>query len=94
MFLLGALIGSVGIYEYLRLQHISSVLLAILAVVCVMGGLLFASVGLTLHTLNFRILEMTNVLTKQINRSRKEVTTYSAQDNTSLYSSDRRPTNS
>ena len=67
-FLLGLLGGSVVVYEYILYEYVYRVPTAILAVGCMLLSVILASIGVTLHTLNFRILEMTNLLTKQISR--------------------------
>lgn len=72
-FLIGLFFGSFVIFEYVMYRYIYSVPKAILAASCSMLGFILASIGVTLHTINFRILEMTNVLSKQISRMRNEV---------------------
>ena len=66
--LAGLACGAVVIYEYFAFHYIYRVPTAILAASCVLLSFLLASVGVTIHTLNYRILEMTTVLSKQIAR--------------------------
>jgi glycosyltransferase involved in cell wall biosynthesis len=66
---LGLVTGGIVLAEYLRAGAITSVPLAVLSASMVLLSFLLASVGVTLHTLNFRILEMTHVLSKQIDAS-------------------------
>jgi glycosyltransferase involved in cell wall biosynthesis len=63
---LGVVCGAIVASQYLADGRIDSVPLALLAASSVVLSFLLASVGVTLHTLNFRMLEMTNVLSKQI----------------------------
>ncbi len=69
--LVGLALGSVVVYEYVQYRYIYSVPKAILAASCVLLSATLVTVGVTLHTLNFRIMEMTNVLSKQILRRTK-----------------------
>jgi glycosyltransferase involved in cell wall biosynthesis len=62
--------GAVVLHEYFTIGRIDSVPLAVLSASVVLLSFLLASVGVTLHTLNFRILEMTHVLSKQIGAGR------------------------
>jgi glycosyltransferase involved in cell wall biosynthesis len=62
--------GAVVLHEYFTIGRIDSVPLAVLSASAVLLSFLLASVGVTLHTLNFRILEMTHVLSKQIGAGR------------------------
>jgi glycosyltransferase involved in cell wall biosynthesis len=66
VFVTGSLLGSVVVYEYVSYRYVYSVPKAILAAACIVISLLLASVGVILHTLNFRILEMTHVTCKQL----------------------------
>jgi glycosyltransferase involved in cell wall biosynthesis len=68
----GLFIGHFVIREYIDYRYIFSVPKAILAAGLMVLAFLSASLGLLLHTINFRILEMTRVLSKQINRGRAE----------------------
>ncbi len=61
-------IGSVVVYEYVQYRYIYSVPKAILAASGMVLGTMLAIVGVILHTVNFRILEMNNVLSKQLSR--------------------------
>jgi glycosyltransferase involved in cell wall biosynthesis len=63
---LGLGTGAIVLHEYFTLGRIDSVPLAVLSASAVLLSFLLASVGVTLHTLNFRILEMTHVLSKQV----------------------------
>lgn len=63
---LGVVCGAIVASQYLADGRIDSVPLALLAASSVLLSFLLASVGVTLHTLNFRMLEMTHVLSKQI----------------------------
>jgi len=63
---LGIVCGAIVASQYLADGRIDSVPLALLAASSVLLSFLLASVGVTLHTLNFRMLEMTHVLSKQI----------------------------
>jgi glycosyltransferase involved in cell wall biosynthesis len=67
--LAAVVIGSVVVYEYVQYRYIYSMLNAILAVSCTLLSATLATVGVTLHTVNYRILEMTHVLSKQILRA-------------------------
>lgn len=57
---LGLVIGSYVINEYALYQYIYSVPKAILAVGLVLSGFLSIIVGIILHSLNFRLLELSN----------------------------------
>ncbi len=67
----GLACGGVVLREVLTTGHIDSVPLAMLSASTVVLSFLLASVGVTLHTLNFRMLEMTHVLSKQIGAARR-----------------------
>ena len=69
-FALALLVGAFPIYEYATTRYVESVPKAILAAGLMVLGFLSASVGVTLHTVNYRILEMGSVLGKQIRRRR------------------------
>jgi glycosyltransferase involved in cell wall biosynthesis len=72
-FLIGSFFGSFVLYEYVLYRKIYSVPEALLSASCIVLGFILASIGVTLHTINFRILEMTNVLSKQIGRMRTQI---------------------
>jgi glycosyltransferase involved in cell wall biosynthesis len=65
-FLISLIIGAFPVYEYLAYRYVFSVPKAILAAAGLATSITLASVGLILNSLNFRILEMTHVLSKQI----------------------------
>src|SRR5262245_12344613 len=65
---LGLALGSFVVYEYAAYRYVYSVPKAILAAACVVLSFLLVSVGVTLHTMNFRILEMTNILVRHATR--------------------------
>ena len=69
-FLVGAVVGAFPVVEFVETGYISRVPSAMLAASCMILSALLISIGVVLHTLNFRILEMTNVLGKQIGRVR------------------------
>jgi glycosyltransferase involved in cell wall biosynthesis len=64
-------VGYFPIREYIIHDYVYSVPKAILASSLVLLGVILAGVGLLLHTVNFRILEMTNVLVKQLAHARR-----------------------
>lgn len=64
--------GGFVLHEYLTRGRIDSVPLAVLSASTVVLSFLLASVGVTLHTLNFRMLEMTHVLSKQIGAAHRD----------------------
>ncbi|HEX2981551.1 MAG TPA: hypothetical protein VHO48_14890, partial [Anaerolineaceae bacterium] len=68
--LLGLIIGSFVIFEYIQYQYIYSVPKAILSASLMVLGTLLAAIGLILNAMNFRLLEMMSVLTKQLEKSR------------------------
>jgi glycosyltransferase involved in cell wall biosynthesis len=68
---LGLTTGGFVVHEYLTIGRIDGVPLAVLSASSVLLSFLLASVGVTLHTLNFRMLEMTHVLSKQIDSARR-----------------------
>ncbi len=63
-FLIGMMLGAVVIYEYLVYSYIFRVPTAILAASCVLLSFFSVSVGLILHTVNFRMKELYDVLRK------------------------------
>ena len=65
----GLVVGYYPIREYIEHRYVFSVPKAILAASCVVVSLMLAAIGVTLHTINFRILEMTQVLVKQVSRA-------------------------
>jgi hypothetical protein len=68
--LVGAVVGTFPVYEYVQYQYVYSVPKAVLAASCfVLAGIL-AGVGVTISTLNYRMMEMTSVISKQITYSR------------------------
>ena len=67
--LAGAVIGFFPVYEYLEYQYVYSVPKAVLAASCFILAAVLGAAGLIISTLNYRILEMTNTLSKQIARS-------------------------
>jgi glycosyltransferase involved in cell wall biosynthesis len=69
--LIGLVIGYFPIREYILHAYVYSVPKAILASSMVLLGVILAGLGLLLHTVNFRILEMTNVLVKQLAHTRR-----------------------
>jgi glycosyltransferase involved in cell wall biosynthesis len=70
--LFGIFLGYFVISEYILYQYIYSVPKAILATGCMLIAMNLISVGLILSTLKFRLLEVDNVLTKQILRYRSD----------------------
>lgn len=68
--LLSLVIGSFVIDEYIQFQYIYSVPKAILAASLMTLAVVCVAIGLIINTLNFRLLEMMSVLTKQIHRKR------------------------
>ena len=60
LIVLGLAVGSYVINEFALYQYIYSVPKAILAVGLVLSGLLTIIVGIVLHSLNFRLLELSN----------------------------------
>lgn len=67
---LGTALGVVVVTGHAGYSYV--VLLAALAASSVLLSFLFVAVGVILHTLNFRILEMTNVLGKQISHLKRD----------------------
>lgn len=67
--LFGAIIGFFPVYEYLEYQYVYSVPKAVLAASCFILAAVLGAAGLIISTLNYRILEMTNALSKQIAHS-------------------------
>ncbi len=67
--LAGLVIGTFPVYEYLEYRYVYSVPKAILAATCMMIATMLVSIGLIIGTINFRIMEMTSVLSKQITRA-------------------------
>ena len=65
-------LGYFVVSEYILFQYIYSVPKAILATGCMLVAMNLISVGLILNTLKFRLLEVDNVLTKQILRYQKD----------------------
>ncbi len=65
----GAIIGFFPVYEYLEYQYVYSVPKAVLAASCFILAAVLGAAGLIISTLNYRILEMTNALSKQIAHS-------------------------
>jgi glycosyltransferase involved in cell wall biosynthesis len=65
----GAVIGIFPVMEYLENRYVYSVPKAVLAASCFTLATVLAAVGIIISTLNYRILEMTNVLSKQISHS-------------------------
>jgi hypothetical protein len=65
----GIAVGAFPVVEFAQFHYVYSVPKAILAASCVILSFLLGSVGMLLHTMNFRILEMTQVLSKQVQRS-------------------------
>ncbi len=63
--------GSFVIREYILYRYIYSVPKTILAGSCFTIFMLLISIGLILHTLNFRLLEITSALSKQILRAKE-----------------------
>jgi glycosyltransferase involved in cell wall biosynthesis len=66
-FMVGAIGAVTVVVQYLNL-HNFSILFGLLAVGGTLLSTTFLSVGLILHTMNFRILEMTNISSRQITR--------------------------
>lgn len=64
-FIVGMLLGSVVIYEFVAYRYIHRVPTAILAASCVLLSFFSASVGVILHSLNFRIRELHDVIRKR-----------------------------
>lgn len=62
------LVGVFPVVEYLRFQYVYSVPKAILAVGLMMLGINLASLGVLLNTVNFRLMEIMNLLTRQATR--------------------------
>ena len=70
--LFGIFLGYFVVSEYILYQYVYSVPKAILATGCMLIAMNLISVGLILNTLKFRLLEVDNVLTKQILRYRQD----------------------
>ncbi len=71
-FLTAAVPGTSAIGEYLRDGRLTSFVGALMTVGLLLAGFMLATIGVTLHTVNFRIFEMTNVLSKQILRAARQ----------------------
>lgn len=71
-FVLGVAAGTVVVVQYVLYRYVYSVPLAVLAASCMVLSIVLVAIGVMLHTLNFRILEMTNVLSKQIGAAGEE----------------------
>ncbi len=69
--LAAAVPGISAVQAYLRTGQVGNVLEPVVAISLVLVGFMLATVGITLHTVNFRILETTNVLSKQIQRAQR-----------------------
>ena len=67
-FAAGLAAGVPPVLEFVRTGYITRLPSAVLAASCMILSVMLVSIGVVLHTLNFRILEMTNVLGKQIGR--------------------------
>jgi len=65
--------GGIVINEYILFQYIYRVPTAILAGCSFVLGVLLISIGTILNSLNYRILEMTNVISKQIQDIKKNI---------------------
>jgi glycosyltransferase involved in cell wall biosynthesis len=61
----GLVVGYFPVKEYLTDRWVYSVPKAVLAASCMLLSAVLAAMGVLLHTLNFRILEMTNILVRQ-----------------------------
>jgi glycosyltransferase involved in cell wall biosynthesis len=61
----GLIIGYFPVMEYVTERYVYSVPKAVLAASLMVLATLLAAMGVLLHTLNFRILEMTNILVRQ-----------------------------
>ena len=66
---IGAIVGFFPVYEYFEYQYVYSVPKAVLAASCFILAAVLGAAGLIISTLNYRILEMTNTLSKQIAHS-------------------------
>lgn len=66
-------IGWFPIREYILYEYVFSVPKAVLAASCMLLGFILASMGVLLHTLNFRTLELTSVLVKQVSALRRSL---------------------
>ena len=64
----GAVPAAAVLHEYLLCGQIANVGRLVIAVGFFLMGFTMAAAGAIIHTVNYRFLEMTNVLTKQINR--------------------------
>lgn len=67
--LVGVVVGFFPVYEYIEYQYVYSVPKAVLAASCFILATVLGAAGLIISTLNYRILEMTNALSKQITHS-------------------------
>ena len=61
----GLVVGYFPVREYVTERFVYSVPKAVLAASCMILATVLAAMGVLLHTLNFRILEMTNILVRQ-----------------------------
>ncbi len=67
--LAAVIIGFFPVYEYIEYQYVYSVPKAVLAASCFILAAVLGVAGIIISTLNYRILEMTNTLSKLIARS-------------------------
>ena len=67
--IVGAIVGFFPVYEYIEYQYAYSVPKAVLAASCFILATVLGAAGIIISTLNYRILEMTNALSKQIAHS-------------------------
>lgn len=72
VFLAGLVPAMAAVGDYARDGQLDDTVAAMLAMSFVSASFLLITVGIMLHTLNFRILEMTNLLSKQIERKHRQ----------------------
>jgi glycosyltransferase involved in cell wall biosynthesis len=65
LFLLGLLAGIAPVYEYITLRYVYRVPLAVLAASLVIASIIAATLGVLLHTVNWRFRELHNVLIRR-----------------------------
>lgn len=62
---IGAIVGVFPVYEYVQYRYVFSVPKAVFAASCFTVATVLAAAGLIISTLNYRITEMTSVLSRQ-----------------------------